>query len=134
MATKKRQRRKPVPILPADAAGPYQREWTAGELYDLLHDLAQYAQEMPPQLWDRVRWLIMGQIVKKGISMKDIHSMRWIAACESIERVGWDAAFEDASERLVDTPAAGGPDTIEASYKSIQNTLPPELRRKRQRR
>ena len=72
--------------------------------------------------------------MKKGVSMEEIHRLRWAVACESIERVGWDAAFEDASERLVGSPAAGGPDTIEASYKSIQRTLPPEQRHKRQRR
>ena len=119
-----------MPILPADAAGPYHREWTARELYDLLNDLAPYAQDMPTQLWDRVRWLIMGQIVKEGISMENIHTVRWVAVCESIERVGWDEAFEDASKHLAGTPAAGGPDTLETSYKLMQRTLPPDLRRK----
>ena len=131
MAANKRQRRKPLTILPPEAAGAYHREWTAGELYDLLNDLAQYATDMPPELWNRVRWLIFGQIVKKGVTSQEVHAMRWSVVCESIERVGWDAAFEDASERLVDSPAAGGPDAIEKSYKLIQKTLPLSMRRPR---
>ena len=133
MAKNKRQRYKLGTVGPAEAARPYFREWTVDELKKLLIDLTPYAKDMPTELWNRVRWLIAGLILKQGISMEDIHTIRWEAVCESIERVGWDEAFEDASKRLADTPAAGGPDVMETDYKLMQRTLPPELRRKRQR-
>jgi len=134
--TKKRQPSpRPVTITPATAASQYHRERTRDELWDLLKDLMPYAGDMPAELWDRVRCLVMGLIVKAGVSMEEVHKMRWLAVREAIERgENSDTRSVAAADDLAGSPAAGGPDAMEASFLLVDNLLPPAEQRRKQRR
>jgi hypothetical protein len=124
---KRRQRPRPITIMPATAASQYQRKWTNRELIDLLNETALYAEDMPAELWDRLRCLIVGRMM---LSMEEVHEIRHRVRCEAIEEVGWDASSAEAAKRL---GYSIGPDAIERSYRQFQKSLPPEQKHRKRR-
>jgi hypothetical protein len=126
LSERKRRRTKPGFIITATGERREPRELTADELRHLLMDLMPYAHRMPAALWYRLQDLIVGAIVREGLSMEEIHWWRWKVVRAAMELVGWERSFVAASEKLAGSIFEGGERAMQESYERIERTLPPE--------
>ena len=128
MATQKRQHIRRGTVSPPEVDHLY-HSLPPDELQKLLMDLMPYADQLPTELWDRLRHLLFGLIKEAGVPMDEVHRMRWQAWREAVERVGWERAPQAAVDELANTCAAAGADSILKSYKTIQSRRPKGTRR-----
>jgi hypothetical protein len=100
------------------------------DLLDLLVDLSPHAENLPPDLYLKLRRHLERQVLQQRWTQERKELLRWSFVCEGLDLgKGWDGAFEYASEALADHPAGAGWDMMEKSYKNVQKQLPPERRR-----
>ena len=129
MTSRKRQHIRRGTVSPPEVDHLYRS--LPDELQKLLYDLMPYAGQLPTELWDRVRHLLLGLMKEAGVPMDVVHRMRWQVMSEAIERVGWDEAPEVAARDLANTCAAGKEAGILASYTKIQTELSGGRRQRR---
>ena len=110
---------------------------TEGELKDLIQQLMEWREAHPEamstQLFDKlvkfIQWHML-PFLKWTQDQKD--RVRWEYVCKGLAHgLGWDGAFEYASNVLRGTQAEAGQDMMKRSYQKIQKRLPPEKRRPR---
>jgi hypothetical protein len=109
---------------------------TQDELKDLHRELLEWRnaqpEAMPPQLWDRIGKLIEWQMLPSlQWTQERKDRLRWRYVHMAIARVGWEKAFDWASDRLKRTPVAAGHRMMRTSYERYERGLPPEKRRTR---
>jgi hypothetical protein len=129
-----KRRRRSRPALTVLSSSGEQRQFcqlSFEQLKPLLNNLALYAGELPSDLWDQLRNLLVGLMAEEEIDMHAVDRLRWEVVCEEIARVGYQEAFAAAAEKLRHSPFAGGEDAMRKSYERYQRSLPPEQRRPR---
>jgi hypothetical protein len=97
---------------------------TSDQLLDLLRDLMAISGLIDTNLYQRLRWNIMGQALRKPWVRKRRDHLRWdvvrwyVKNGQSIEQ-----ACKAAAAALKGTPAAAGPDQMKKTYLKIQKDL-----------
>jgi hypothetical protein len=82
---------------------------------------------LPPQIYQRLRWNIVGQILRKPWAKERKELLRWsIIQCYIEDRLSVERACKAAAAALKGTPAAAGPDQMKKTYLKIQKERPPK--------
>jgi hypothetical protein len=120
------------------ARAPTEDEWEDlhRELMEWRGGLTEWRgtqpEAMPDELWAKLINLIDRQLIQFSWTQEQKDGVRWFFVCNGLARgLGWDEAFEHASDVLKGSRAKAGPDMMKTSYQNIQKRLPPEKRRPR---
>jgi hypothetical protein len=106
---------------------------TRNELLDLLGALTREAAQLSPELFFKLRNLIIWDSAQIPFTQEEKDGTRWASVTSRLDRGAMygDATFAAVSEDLAGSIFFAGVDTIERSYKKIEGRKPADQRRKR---
>jgi hypothetical protein len=103
---------------------------TVEELVDLIFEIDKDPERRGTELAQRLYRILLWELGQHLVWPQQVVDLfRWAVFSRGIKTVGWEKAGQWAAERLAGSPWEGGPHAMEASYKKVQRSLPPEHKR-----